>query len=65
MQKKYRNKQAIEEKLNTLQYEIQLFKQEIDSLKKNKSKNKFNYNIDVLTDMLKNFGDQYTYQKVY
>ena len=62
--KKYKNANAIETKLNTLQSELGKFKQEISIIKKNKSKNKGNHNIERLEDMLNNFGDQYENLKV-
>ena len=43
--KKYKNANAIETKLNSLQSELGKFKQEIAVIKKNKSKNKGNHNM--------------------
>jgi cob(I)alamin adenosyltransferase len=62
--KKYKNSMAIETKLNSLQSELGKFKQEIAVIKKNKSKNKGNHNIDRLEDMLNNYGEQYEHLKV-
>lgn len=64
VQKKYRNQNAIENKLNELKNEIDKFSQEITSMKKNKSKNKLNYNIQQLEDHLKNYGEQYDERRV-
>lgn len=62
--KKYKNANAIETKLNSLQSELGKFKQEISVIKKNKSKNKGNHNIERLEDFYANFGDQYEHLKV-
>lgn len=64
IQKKYRNQNAIENKLGDLKNEIDKFSQEITSMKKNKSKNKLNYNIQQLEDHLKNYGEQYEERRV-
>lgn len=62
--KKYRNQNTTENKLSELKYEIDKFAQEITSMKKNKSKNKSNYNISLLEEQLKNFGEQYEERRV-
>ncbi len=64
VQKKYKNQNSIENKLNELKLEIDKLSQEINSLKRNKSKNKLNYNIGQLEDHLKNYGEQYEEKKV-
>jgi len=64
VQKKYRNQNAIENKLSQLKNEIDKFSQEITSMKKNKSKNKLNYNIQQLEDHLSNYGEQYDERRV-
>ena len=64
IQKKYRNQNVTENKLSELKNEIDKFSQEVHSLKKNKSKNKANYNIGVLEEQLRNFGEQYQERKV-
>lgn len=51
-------------KLNSLQSEIGKFRQEIASMKKNKSKNKGNHNLERLDSFLNNFGEQYEHLKV-
>lgn len=64
VQKKYRNQNSIENKLSELKNEIDKFSQEITSMKKNKSKNKLNYNIQQLEDHLRNYGEQYDERRV-
>ncbi len=62
--KKYKNANAIETKLNSLQSDLAKLKQEISIIKKNKSKNKNNHNIERLEDLLNSFGEQYEHYKV-
>lgn len=64
IQKKYRNQSAIENKLSELKGEIDKFSQEITSMKKNKRKNKSNYNISVLEEQLEYYGEQYQERRV-
>jgi len=64
IQKKYKNQNLIETKLNEFKNEIDKFSQEINSMKKNKSKNKLNYNIKQLEESLVNYGDQYEERRV-
>lgn len=64
IQKKYRNQIATENKLNELKNELDKFSQEINSMKKNKSKYKSKYNISILEEQLRNFGEQYEDRRV-
>jgi len=64
IQKKYRNQNAIENKLSQFYGEIDKFCQEIESMKKNKSKNKLNYNIQQLDDHLREYREKYDERRV-
>jgi len=64
VQKKYRNQNATEKKLNELKSEIDKLATEIKSFEKNKGKNKLNYNIPNLKEQLDSFGEQYEERRV-
>ena len=56
--KKYKNQMATEEKLNELHNQTQVLSQEIKS-EKNKKKKDSVYNIPLLEEQCKSYGEQY------
>lgn len=64
VKKQHLNNNKISEKLNMFHEELNKFTQEVESLKKNKKKNKNNYNLDKLSEKLTLYRESYELQQV-